>query len=262
LKTFPLSLFIAGISIYLAINHLGQEVSNYFDYVAFVMVFGGTLAVAIATFPWEYKRDMFAAFKLLFSSEKPRYLDVVSLCMSILQGGQQKILKSGLDKKSLYGRILIEGDELLSLSFETSKLEFILREKVFHSAKRYRRVANSFRSLAKYPPAFGLIGTVLGLVNIMRGLTKGLDAKHTALEMAIALIATFYGLLLSNLIVNPAGELVLKKSHEEEELAEIALQTLLMLNDKTSILEAQEILNSLVPDEQRYLGENDLRLAA
>lgn len=262
MKLYPLSIIIAFISIYLSIDHLGQDIKNYFDFVAFVMVMGGTSAVAVATFPWEYKRDLLASFKMLISSEKPRYLEVITICMDVLKQGPNEIPKMNITKKSLYGRLFIEGAELLSLSFESSRLEFILREKVYHSAKRYRRVANSFRSLAKYPPAFGLAGTVLGLVNIMRGLQKGLDAKETALEMAVALVATFYGLLLANLIINPAGELVLKKSHEEEELAELALQTLIMINDKTSILEAQEMLNALVPDEQRFNSDYNQDSAA
>jgi chemotaxis protein MotA len=257
LKTFPLSLVIALICIYLAVLHLGQDLKNYFDYVAFVIVLGGTTAVAVSTFPWEYKKDMWVCLRMLFSSEKTRYKQVLQICMRLIEKGPLEIDKIKINKKNLYGRTLIEGLELLTLSFDDSKLEFIIREKVFHASKRYRRVANAFRSLAKYPPAFGLAGTVLGLVNIMRGLDKGLDAKQTAVEMSVALVATFYGLLVANLIINPAGELVLKKSHEEEELAELCLQTILMIHQKTSLLEAQEILNALVPEECRISGVDE-----
>jgi chemotaxis protein MotA len=69
--------------------------------------------------------------------------------------------------------------------------------------------------------------------------------------MAIALVATFYGLLIANLLVNPAGELILKKAQEEEELAEIAIQTLLLMNSKASQLEALETINSYVPLHER-----------
>lgn len=53
------------------------------------------------------------------------------------------------------------------------------------------------------------MGTVLGLVNLMRGISAGLDAKDTGVQMAVALVATFYGLIFANLIVNPAGEAIL-----------------------------------------------------
>ncbi len=259
---FPVSILIASISIFLAIRHLGQSVTNYFDFVASMMVFGGTLAVAVTTFPWEYRKDLFAAFKWLFSKEERQFKPVMNHCLRILREGYQAIPKMGLTRVTLYQRILLDGHSMLDLSFTAEHFEFVLREKLFHSSKRGRRVANALRALAKYPPAFGLVGTVLGLVNIMRGLNNGLDAKQTALEMSVALVATFYGLLVSNLLINPAGELVLKKAQEEEELGEIALQSLLLLKNRTSYLEAQEILNSYIPEEQRLDNDGDATEAA
>ena len=107
------------------------------------------------------------------------------------------------------------------------------------------------KSLAKYPPAFGLMGTVLGLVNIMKGLAKATDAAGLGVEMSVALVATMYGLLVANFVVNPIGEILNKKSEEEEEYAEIALQAILLLSSKSSLLESQEILNSMVPDNNK-----------
>jgi chemotaxis protein MotA len=251
IKVFPLAIIIAIGSLYAALKHLNQSVESYFDFVAFMMVIGGTAAVSIVLFPWEYRKDAFRAVALLFRSEKARYRDTIQQCLYLVQQGTRGADKVKLERSSLSSEILQQGLELLTLSFSNERFESIMRERIFHSAKRQRRVANSLRSLAKYPPAFGLAGTVLGLVNIMRGLNQGLDAKQTALEMAIALVATFYGLLASNLLISPAGELILKKAQEEEELAEIALQTLLLLNSGASQLEAQETLNSFVPLNER-----------
>ncbi|MBX9766562.1 MAG: MotA/TolQ/ExbB proton channel family protein, partial [Bdellovibrionales bacterium] len=133
----------------------------------------------------------------------------------------------------------------------TQRIETILRERVFQSTKRYKKVANAFKTLAKYPPAFGLMGTVLGLVNLMLTITKGVDAKEAGLEMAVALVATLYGLILSNLVLNPAGEYVMKEAQGEEEFGEVALQAILLLSQRTSLLESQELLNSFVGDQHQ-----------
>lgn len=251
MRVFPLSIFIAGLAVFISINHLGQKIESYFDFVAFTMVLGGTLAVGVATFPWEYRRDLLYSFRMLFFKEEAKYKKVIAMCLDLIRKGPREIHALKLSRDTTYERLLLDGGDMLELAFDQEKLEQILREKLFQSARRYRRVANALRSLAKYPPAFGLAGTVLGLVNIMRGLNNGLDAKQTALEMSLALVATFYGLMVANLLINPSGELVLKKAQEEEELGEIALNTLLMLNKSTSLLEAQEVLNSLVPEEHR-----------
>lgn len=262
MRLFPISLAIAAISIFLSIHHLGQSIVSYFDFVAFVMVLGGTLSVSVATFPWEYRKDLIQSARMLFEKEEVKYKTVIHLCLELVKNGTSKISTLHLTRSTLYERLLLDGVDMLELSFSQNRFEQVLREKLFHTSKRYRRVANALRSLAKYPPAFGLAGTVLGLVNIMKGLNKGMDAKSVALEMSLALVATFYGLMMANLIINPFGELVLKKAQEEEELGEIALQSLLMLNKNTSLLEAQEVLNSMVPEEHRSESLNDSDEAA
>jgi chemotaxis protein MotA len=251
IKLFPISLVIATVAFYAALKHLNQSIENYFDFVAFMIVLGGTAAVGLVLFPWEYRKDALRAMLMVLDSEHAKYRKTVRQCLYLLQHGAGSAEQIRFDKKALSGEVLTQGLELLSLSFTNERFEAIMRERIFHSAKRTRRVANALRSLSKYPPAFGLAGTVLGLVNIMRGLNQGLDAKQTALEMAIALVATFYGLLTANLFINPAGELIMKKAQEEEDLAEIALQTLLLLNAKASNLEAQEMINSYVPANER-----------
>jgi flagellar motor component MotA len=60
-----------------------------------------------------------------------------------------------------------------------------------------------------------------------------------------------YGLLMANFIINPIGEIISKKAEEEEEYAQLALECILMMKDQTPLLESVEMLNSLIPEEQR-----------
>jgi chemotaxis protein MotA len=113
------------------------------------------------------------------------------------------------------------------------------------------RVSGAIRSLAKYPPAFGLVGTVLGLVSLMRAISQGTNSSEAGLRMAVALVATLYGLLTANLFLNPAGERVSVHTAEEKKAAEIAMQAVLLAADSVSLLEAQEVLNSYVRPDQR-----------
>lgn len=248
---YPFSLFIAFVAMAISIHHLGQEFKNYYDFVALMMVSGGTVAVAIATIPWEYRRQTMQGFLHLFKRERILYKKFLNNCLQLLSkrtGASPFAEQKGL---GLHERIVNEGFELVALGLPSEKIETILKERIFQESRRARRVANSLRSLSKYPPAFGLVGTVLGLVNVMRGVSSGWDAQRTGLEMSVALVATLYGLIVSNLFVNPAGEMVLKKSHEEEELADIAVVAIVLYANNASLLEAQETLNSMVPEQDR-----------
>ena len=77
-------------------------------------------------------------------------------------------------KKALIKDILQNGREYIQLNFSQDEIELILKERLSRTIESYRQIAMSFAALAKYPPAFGLVGTVFGLVNLMRGLSEGM----------------------------------------------------------------------------------------
>jgi flagellar motor component MotA len=69
--------------------------------------------------------------------------------------------------------------------------------------------------------------------------------------MAVALVATFYGLLLSNLLLNPLGEWLHEEVKRDEIKAEASLQTILLIVSKAQVIEAQEVLNSFLMGSER-----------
>ncbi len=246
MSIFPLSILVAAGFFAAAIMYLKQNVSSYLDIVALLIVLGGTLSVGMMTLPWDLRKDLKLALLKLWRRTTPNYQTALEDCLATMQG---QTLQS--TEGHLHRRILLDGVELLSLGVPAERLQKILEERVHQYGRRQKKIAASLRSLAKYPPAFGLMGTVLGLVNVMNGVSQGLSGKQTAFEMALALVATMYGLVLANLVLNPAGELIQKKSADEEDLGHLAVQTLVLMAQNTSLLEAQETLNSFAPEEQQ-----------
>ncbi len=249
MSLFPVGILIALASFAAAISHLNQGVRNYFDWVALLMVFGGTLAVGVILIPWHLRKDLSRSLMDLIRPFSTNHKDVLNDCITTLRNRQAP--ESSAATNEIYLSLLRDGVELLNLGFPAEKIRFILTERLHAYGRQKRKIANAVRSLAKYPPAFGLMGTVLGLVNVMRNVSNGGDGKQTALEMAIALVATMYGLVIANLFVNPAGELILKRTVEQESYGEIAVEAMILFAENVSLLESQEVLNSFVPNEQR-----------
>ena len=171
--------------------------------------------------------------------------------MTNIQGYQQNANLEFSNKPTFEEQLLAEGFELLDLNIKKDKVEAIMFERVHHYVQSANKVANSVLSLGKYPPAFGLMGTVLGLVELMKGVSAGMPAKETGTKMAIALVATMYGLLVANMFINPAGEQIKKIIKEEERMAEIAIQAVLLAAEGYNLIEAQEMLNSMVDMSDR-----------
>lgn len=246
---FPIGLLIALGSLAAAVIALKQSAANFYDFVAFAVVLGGTVSVALIILPWDLRREVLRAFRMLFYKRATDSRAVVRTALSMVQNPAAPHFEAGVP--DLATKILKDGSELIQLGLAKERIDEILQERVFQASRRRRRVGTAIRNLAKYPPAFGLMGTVLGLVNLMRGLASGLSAQQTGIEMAVALVATMYGLLLANLFINPAGEMVMKKVTEDEDAADIALQAVLLACDRVSVLEAQEVLNSYVDERHR-----------
>jgi chemotaxis protein MotA len=256
---YILGILIAVGSLVASIVHLGQAASSYYDMVGFTMVVGGTIATAAITLPWDISREIFFRLRELLYRPLPDRKELLNACMRVNGNVLKGIYTVEYQSKELAYRILRDGVELIQLGFTPDKIQAILKERLFQATDRTKLVGDSIRSLSKYPPAFGLAGTVLGLVHLMRGVSDGMAPQETGIRMAIALIATFYGLLVANLIVNPAGEAISKTANEEEKLGEIALQSILLAAERTNLLETQEMLNSFVEEKDRVdvLGLNN-----
>jgi chemotaxis protein MotA len=244
-------LLLAIGSLIASVIHLEQSFASYYDFVGVVMVIGGTAATAAMTLPWDQHKEILGRVLELFYRPFPDNKRLVQSCMLVQENVLKGVFNFDIPGKGFAYNILRDGVELIQLGFTVDKIEAVLGERVFQSTERTRNIGSAIRGLAKYPPAFGLAGTVLGLVHLMRGVSDGMSPKETGIRMAIALVATFYGLLAANLIVSPAGEAVSKNALEEEKLGQIALQAILLAAGRANLLEAQEMLNSFVNESDR-----------
>ena len=257
--SYVIALVLAFISFAVSIHHLHQGFSNYFDFVGLLVVCVGTLSVGVVLFPW---RQMDSFQQLIKSSFGP--LETKSKIL--VQDGYQLVVMSQsqttfqfkTQAMGLPGQLLMDGAELLQLGLSKESIENILVQRTLHSLERMRQFVNIFRSLSKYPPAFGLVGTVLGLVSLMRAISEGAGSSETGLRMSVALVATLYGLLLANLIVNPFSEFINKRIQEIENLSEIAIQAVMLASDTSrSTVESRELLNSYVDASSRLSWKED-----
>lgn len=248
---YILALILFSLSTFSALVHLGQGADRYYDFVALVMVLGGTVAVSLVLLPWRQGQQLRQAFKTLLYHRGLKRKEVLQQCLLIIQARRSGSKDNLLLSKELPTQILQEGLELLDLGFDSEKIRNLLFKRIDQTIELRMQIPIAIKALSKYPPAFGLAGTVFGLVELMNAVAAGMAAEQTGLKMAIALVATLYGLLMANMIVNPAGEHLTKILQNEAQLAEISVQAILLIKNQTSLLEAQEVLNSYVLQHER-----------
>jgi chemotaxis protein MotA len=193
----------------------GGNLMSYVGLSAAVIIFGGTIGATMVSFPMsslvllprlliiaftEQKHDIPEMIKTLVGySERARREGI--LCLEAeLAGTTDEFLKSGL-------QLVIDGTDpaLVRDTLET-KIAFI--------AERHHQGASVVEAAGGYAPTMGIVGTVLGLINVLSNIT---NAAELAGAIALAFIATLYGIASANLLWLPLAA-KLKAKHENEKL--------------------------------------------
>ena len=235
---------IVTASLLACVVHLDQSITSYYDFVGMVMVVGGTFAVSFMTLPLGDRESWYLFSKYLFKSSHNAKHRIIARGIEFVSHARKYARFEAKDFPGIGGKVFKDGAELIGLGLGREKIEAILTERIFQFQRNAIGISRGFKSLAKYPPAFGLAGTVLGLVHLMRGISEGMNPDETGIRMAIALVATFYGLLMANMVVAPIGEILHHAVESEIKEAEIALKSVLLAADKSSEIETYEILQS------------------
>lgn len=257
------SIFGFGLAIFFvhtALDILNVDRNFFVDEVAFLLVFGGTLGAMVVSFPPEYLYRFFKAPLEILRSKRPNLIYSIE---NLIRAASQQQSKRAYLKKILkdpkVDSFLQEGVELLFLDLKVEDFKNIMTERIYRSRQRDEEWVNLFRRLSKYPPAFGLVGTVLGLVSLMRSVGAGANAAEIGLNMALALVATLYGLAFANFVLAPIAEHFQNQAEENKVFRELMYEGLLMIHQESDSIAVQEMLNSYLPRHKRVdiLGVSD-----
>ena len=201
-----------GLTIFGIMN--GGQFSYFVDIPSLAITVGGTLGGLIASFPLSTLKSLPVLFKIAFIPPKydpQKYID--EICEYARIARSQGILtledsankaKDPFMKKSLL--LLVDAND-------TEKIREMLEEAISFTDDRHAANCAFFEKGAALAPAFGMLGTLVGLVNMLKTMAENPDNLGSA--MATALITTFYGSLLANVIFAPIDS-ALKNANANE----------------------------------------------
>ena len=195
---------ISGLSLIISAIYLGGDLHNFINLQGLMIVFGGTIATTLITFQF---RDVLAAFKaayFVFSQKKEDPNDAVAtmIRLSHISRRQGLMELANIKTPSLF---LKKACGLLADGSSEEVIRAALTTEIQSLQMRHFIVQDVFRKMGIYAPAFGMLGTLIGLVQMLSRLQ---EPANIGPAMAVALLTTFYGSLLSTLFFLPiAGKL-------------------------------------------------------
>ncbi len=211
----PTSIIGVVLGVGIMVHSVGFEsgLRLFFNPHAILIVFGGTFAASLVHFPLTQLIKFIPRLKAIFSIKRKDYYKDVSQITSLAD----KIKREGRlaitpDVETIKDHFLRDSLQLFIDKVPPDQLESIMRENINAVAERHEQGIVFFEQLAKYAPGFGLVGTLTGLVTMLAHLH---DPHSLGPNMSIALVATFYGVLLSNLVFLPLAGRLKISSYEE-----------------------------------------------
>lgn len=228
----------------------------FLDPHGILIVIGGTAAAGIMCFPLKSYLRVGRVIKNKFlGNYATRHEVVITEIVDLARGFRTNNDYLKQKVKTLKTPFLADAIDLLTQGGITDdELDEILIKRAATHTRRYEYDAGIFRTLAKFPPAFGLMGTTLGMIALLQNL-GGKDAQQMlGPAMAIGLVATFYGLTLSNLIFIPIAENLTMLNREDETLRSIVIEGIMHIRLKVHPRVVEEHLKSyLLPDERNLM---------
>tara|TARA_B100000315_G_scaffold83731_1_gene76759 strand:+ start:12872 stop:13756 length:885 start_codon:yes stop_codon:yes gene_type:complete len=221
---------------------------------ALMIVMGGTLAALFISFPLPRVLKVVSASLQVFRKDIEKPLWAIAVIVRLAVKARQKSLMSlEKDMKTLKNRFLRMGLEMIIDGHPGEVIRDVLETESDFIQIRHRSGAHIFHTSGKFSPAFGLIGTLIGLVAMMRGLGGGGEdaTKQLGSGMAVALLTTFYGAMMANLFFFPVAEKLRSRSEDESLTTRIIIEGILMIQAGINPRMIERKLNSFLPPHLR-----------
>ena len=228
-------------------------IKEFMDPHAALIVVGGTIAAGSISFQVDRIFMMFKVFfKRVLKQQKMNYPVLISELMGLSEAYRTNSPKLDDLIKKIQDPFLRESMQaLMDEALEPQSLVRVLRSRIKTMFQRQSDEVLKFKTLGKYPPAFGLMGTTLSMITLLKRLAEPGAQKILGPAMALGLIATFYGLVLANMIFNPIAENLADSSREAKIKNTIIVEGIRLILLKTNPVVLAEELNSfLLPSER------------
>ncbi|MBT3766178.1 MAG: flagellar motor protein PomA [Rhodospirillaceae bacterium] len=243
-----------GISVIALAILTGSDFYVFLNASGFLIVVCGTFAATLIKFP--IKRVFVAlktGLKAAFISEKETPKEMVDLAVE-LAGMVRKGGTLALESAEVKNEFFAKGIQLCVDGYDGEVIEKLLTSEMEQSIARHKEGETIFRGIGESAPAFGMIGTLVGLVQMLSNME---DPKTIGPAMAIALLTTLYGALIANLVAIPIADKLEIKSRNERQMMSLITEGVMQIYAKQNPKILEGILETYLPTIQRHKHDEE-----
>jgi chemotaxis protein MotA len=191
---------------------------------AAVLVFGGTIGVSMMSFPFEAVMAMPKFLPQAFFDKIPNPADTVEVFVKLADKARREGLLALEQETEGLDAFIKKGVMMVVDGADPSLVREVLEGEIAATEQRHKRGIGLMEAMGGFAPTMGIIGTVMGLVNVLSHLEDPSELGHS---IATAFIATLYGVASANVLWLPLGNKLKNKSADEVWVRELAVEGIL-----------------------------------
>ena len=204
---------------------MGPSPAAFVNAPSALIVIGGAVAATFIRFPMAAVMTTMKVAANAFSEKVKPPVELITKIVELAEKSRRDSLLS-LENVPIEDEFLKKGIQLCVDGTEPEVLKDTLKAEMEGIIERHKRGQRIFKGLGESAPAFGMVGTLVGLVNMLMQMD---DPSQIGPQMAVALLTTLYGSLVANLIALPLADKLGERSMMEAQAKEIVIQGIMSI---------------------------------
>ena len=243
-------ILVSGILVISAIL-MGGSGAWFISPPSMMIVAGGTMGATFLSYPLAQVLGVFKIVGNVFFHRAQSAENVINMMIDFGKLARKEGILSFESKlKDIDDPFFVKGLELAIDGVESNSIKNVLETEIAYVEERHSLGAEIFTSMGGYAPAVGMLGTIIGLVQMLMQME---DPSKIGAPMAVALLTTFYGTMLANLLFLPIAAKLKTRSKEEIFLKELVLEGIMSIQSGDNHRIIEQKLKAFLPRSQKIL---------
>lgn len=240
---------VTAFALVLSAIAMGGSLAIFVNIPSILIVVGGTLGATMINYPLPEMLRVVKVVRNAFFHKNTTASELIANFVALAGVARREgILALESQIGEMKDEFLQKGMQLSVDGLEPSSIKEILETEIVAIQDRHKLGAEIFTTLGTFAPALGMIGTLIGLVQMLRTME---DPSTIGPAMAVALLTTFYGALMANILFLPIAGKLRNRSSEEVMMKDLMMEGIMSIAKGENPRVIEQKLNAYLPQQMR-----------
>ena len=240
-----------------AVNFKFDNLINFFDPASILITIGCTIFIILASFPSSMLKSIPKHFGIILNTKKFRPMECIDQLVELAQIARKNGLlaleeRANEQKDPFFKQAIM----LIVDANDPDKVRSILENDIECMSARHEDAAGMYDKASSIAPAFGMVGTLVGLINMLKGMDMDTGSSNLGSDMGTALITTLYGCILAHMVFGPIATLLRNRDSQEVLCKMIIIEGIMSIQSGENPKFLKERLVTFMSQKERLLAEN------